>query len=117
MGAVSRNSPEIVQLLLEKGAKEQQSGEGSLLAITSKAQANWEEYVEEGAPGLERKWRENMQEQHKLLVKLLLENKTLPTAPGGLEHVMVLFRQFDKDGDGVISRDELKQVLSAFGRG
>lgn len=81
------------------------------MAIASKAQANWEEYVEEGASGLEKKWRENMQDQHKELVKLLLEKKTLPTAPGGLEHVMVLFRQFDEDGDGVISRDELKKVL------
>merc|ERR1712176_110369 len=74
--AVSRNSPQIVQLLLEKGAKanENGSGDAALLAITSKAQANWQEYVSEASPGLEQVWRANMQEQHQKLVQVLLDS-------------------------------------------
>jgi len=112
--AARRNCPDIARLLLERGAGEgEEIGDdaSSLLAVTSSAKAHWEEYVEGAAPGLERDWRAQMREEHLQLVQLLLDRGVLKIAPGSLEHVTTVFQHFDRNGDGVIQREELVQVL------
>mmetsp|Transcript_74866 Transcript_74866/g.167749 ORF Transcript_74866/g.167749 Transcript_74866/m.167749 type:complete len:369 (-) Transcript_74866:73-1179(-) len=112
--AARRNCPEIARLLLERGvgaAEDQQADTSALLQVTSTAQAEWEEYVESANPGLERDWRAQMREEHMRLVQLLLDRGALKVAPGSLEHVSSVFQHFDRNGDGVIQREELVQVL------
>lgn len=112
--AARRNCPEIARLLLERGAGEEETQDdslSSLLAVASSATAQWEEYVESATPGLERDWRARMQEEHLQLVQLLLDKGALKVAPGSLEHVSTVFQHFDRNGDGVIQREELVQVL------
>lgn len=112
--AARRNCPDIAQLLLEMGAgagEDAQADMSALLQVTSSAKAHWEEYVESATPGLERDWRARMREEHLRLVQLLLDQGALKVAPGSLEHVSSVFQHFDRNGDGVIQREELVQVL------
>eukprot|EP00927_Polykrikos_kofoidii_P049817 TRINITY_DN43827_c0_g1_i1.p1 TRINITY_DN43827_c0_g1~~TRINITY_DN43827_c0_g1_i1.p1 ORF type:complete len:387 (-),score=76.58 TRINITY_DN43827_c0_g1_i1:35-1195(-) len=111
--------PEIVAMLLEKGADTSQeagddSNSGGLLSIASCAKAQLAEWVDAATAGPERDWRERWRDQHMELVKVLLDSGTLQVAPGSLTHVLSLFRSFDQNGDGVITRGELLRVLNAL---
>merc|ERR1712048_271926 len=87
------------------------------LTAAASASAHWEAYVENATPGLERDWRASMQKQHVQLVQMLLDSGALKVAPGSLDHVMSLFQQFDQNGDGAISKEELVNVLQLLDDG
>jgi len=111
--AARRNCPEIARMLLERGAglPDEPLDDMSLLALTSSAQAQLEEFVQKGTPGLEQDWRAKMRQDHVELVQLLQDKGVLKASPGSLEHVTCVFQHFDANGDGVIQREELVQVL------
>eukprot|EP00415_Alexandrium_ostenfeldii_P002112 UN2112 len=56
-----------------------------------------------------------MQEEHLRLVQMLLDNGALKIAPGSREHVSSVFQHFDRNGDGVIQREEFVHVLQLLG--
>jgi len=111
--AARRNCPEIARMLLERGAGafEEPLDDMSLLALTSSAQVQLEEFVQKGTPGLEQDWRAQMRQDHIELVQLLQDKGVMKASPGSLEHVTAVFQHFDANGDGEIQREELVQVL------
>jgi len=111
--AARRNCPEITRMLLERGAgvPDEPLDDVSLLSLTSSAQAQLEEFVQKGTPGLEQDWRARMRQDHIELVQLLQDKGVMKASPGSLEHVTAVFQHFDANGDGEIQREELVQVL------
>lgn len=112
--AARLSCPDIAKLLIAHGAVPSADEGDALLSIASSAKAQWEEFVSMAPSGPERDWREQNQEKHMELVKVLLETGTLKAAPGSLDHVRKLFKKFDINGDGAIQKDELYTVLKAL---
>jgi ankyrin repeat protein len=105
------NSPDIVKLLLSRGAVLQTENKKELLELTASTKGTLTEFVEHAQSDSEKEWRSKTAKSHQEVVQALIESGSLECEPGSLDHVRSLFRQFDQNNDGTIERDELVAVL------
>jgi len=119
--AARHRSPEIVSLLIARGAEANAStlagavedgSPSSLLELAASAKGQLAEWADApGLPEIERDWRKQLQAKHEELIKVLVASDCLKVEPGSLGHCLDLFRRFDLNADGVIERSELQRVL------
>lgn len=113
------NCPDIVQLLLDRGAKLDDDLPGGddgahVLELTGFAKGKLGDFVNAAEAGPEREWRKQSQEKHQQMVDTLVKGGALQVVPGSTDHIRALFRQFDLNGNGTIEREELTTVMQTL---